>query len=91
MAAPVITLTPDKPSYAPGEAITVTVTASDPDNATERLVLTGQDSQGNAVTAVLDVSRVDPFTITAASWERTGQALTIDNTNRRVTGTVPSV
>lgn len=88
MAVPVVTLTPNKSSYLPGEAITVQVTATDPDNATERLVLSGRDSQNNVVSVTLDVNRIDPFTVESAVWERTAEPLTVNGLT--VTGTVPS-
>jgi hypothetical protein len=91
VATPIITLTADRQSYSPGDPITVTVSVVDPDNSTERLVLVGQDSQGNSVSATLDINRSDLFTITSAQWERTGVSLSIDQANMRIAGVVPSV
>jgi hypothetical protein len=90
MATPVVTLTPDRASYSPGDPIVVAVSAVDADNSSERLVLSGTDSQGNAVTVALNIDRRDTFTITSAVWERTGVALAIDQAGMRVSGSVPS-
>jgi hypothetical protein len=91
VATPIVTLTADRQSYSPGASITVTVSVVDPDNSTERLVLVGHDSQGNSVSATLDINRSDLFTITSAQWERTGVSLSIDQANMRIAGVVPSV
>lgn len=88
MGAPVVTLTPDHASYLPGAPVIVAVSVVDPDNSTERLVLVGQDSQGNQVTVTQDIQRNDPFTIDSARWERTGEALTV--TGMAVSGPMPS-
>ncbi len=90
MATPTLNASTDKPSYLPGDPITVTWTVVDADNATETLVLSGSDAQGNEVSVELVVNRQDPFTMDSVTWQRTGQRLTVDNTNRRATGTVPS-
>ena len=88
MAVPVVTLTPDRSSYLPGEPVVVTVKAVDPDNSTETLTLDGADAQGNPVHVSIAISRRDTFTITSAKWERTGVALAV--VGMTLTGTMPS-
>lgn len=91
MAAPNVTPVVDQATpYAPGAPITASWIVTDADNSTERLVLEGEDSQGNRVTTTLDIQRQDEFTMTRVFWERTGADLAVDNTNRRATGVVPS-
>lgn len=88
MAIPDVTLIPDRESYLPGEPVVVQVRVIDPDNSGEKLVMDGTDSQGNPVHAEIVLTRRDPFTVTSAKWERTGQALTI--AGMMLTGTMPS-
>lgn len=89
MAAPVVSVLPGKTGpYLPGEAFTAAVAAVDPDNSAETLVTVGRDSQNNEVTVHTVVERRDPFTITRAYWERTGEDLTVDGL--QISGAVPS-
>lgn len=89
MAAPVVTVTPNKTtSYLPGESITTTVTAVDADNASETLITEGVDSQNNAVQVTTTIARADTFTISRQYWQRTGVDLTV--TGMTTSGTVPS-
>jgi hypothetical protein len=91
MAAPVVTATLDQSAaYAPGAPIAVSWTVVDADNSTERLILEGADSQGNAVTMTVDVARQDVFTMTRVYWERTGTNLAVNNGTRSASGVVPS-
>jgi hypothetical protein len=93
MAAPVVVTSVNKPPsapYAPGEAITVSWTVTDADNATEALRLMGRDSQNNEVTVDLNIARQDTFTMTRVFWPRTNVDLVINNGTRQATGVVPT-
>lgn len=67
MAAPSITVTYDKTTYAPGDPIVATVHISDPDTGVKSDVWQAVDAAGN--TAEITVARnvVDPVTVTPPS------------------------
>ena len=90
MASPVITATADKQSYAPGDTIIVSWTVVDADNATQEIIFTGHDGQGNVVEARLIVNRQDPFVMDRVYWSESGENLTIDQAARRASGIVPN-
>ena len=88
MAAPTVTVTPPAGVQAPSASVAFTWTVVDPDNRTITFNWTGTDSQGNPVSGsgVMDIQ--DAFTMN--TFTLGGTALTIDNTLRRATGTVPA-
>lgn len=59
MAAPVVSCTLDKSSYAIGQTMTLTITATDADAKSGTVSVVVTDAEGNASTAV-----VSPYTIT---------------------------
>jgi uncharacterized protein YfaS (alpha-2-macroglobulin family) len=71
MAAPILNLSLDKGSYAPGETARLTVSYSDPDNATTTLSVTGTDSGGNPATMTVQLVVADPVTLTVTDPART--------------------
>lgn len=91
MAAPVVTVTPDKATpYSPGESITLSWTAVDPDTGTVTIHYEGEDSEGNAVSGDITINRQDVFTMTSVSWVGGGPAFSVNNTARTATSVVPS-
>ncbi len=64
MAAPTVSATSDKVSYAPGQPVTVTVSYADPDTKTNVVTITGTDAEGHAATVTLNLSVVDPVSVT---------------------------
>lgn len=63
MAAPVLSATTDKPSYAPGELVTLTVTRSDPDSRLVSVALLGTDSAANSTPLTVEFGIADPVTL----------------------------
>lgn len=91
MAAPSVTVTPDKSTpYAPGAPVVLSWTVVDADNSTETIEFAGLDSQGNTVSGTVVINRQDTFTMTEVKWQRTGTLFTIDNAARKANGVVPS-
>lgn len=94
MSAPVLTPTTNKSQYAPGEAITASWVATDPDNANLTVEFAGHDSQGNAVVVNAAITRIDNFTMDTVKILDTGGAtvgtLTINQAARTAAGTVPT-
>lgn len=63
MAAPVLSAVTDKPSYAPGELVTLTVTRSDPDSRLVSVSLLGTDSGGATTPITIGFDIADPVTL----------------------------
>jgi len=90
MANPVVTGTTNKTTYAPGESITGTWQATDPDNATLTVRVEGSDSQGFPAVVDLTVTRLDPFTVSRVYIVETGTDLSFNQATRTFSGTVPT-
>lgn len=61
MPAPTVSLTTDKPTYAPGALITATVVYAAPAGSSWTITGTATDAQGNQATAIVQIS--DPVTV----------------------------
>jgi len=95
MSSPVLTPTTNKSQYAPGEAITASWVATDPDNANLTVEFAGHDSQGNAVVVNAAITRIDNFTMdTVKILDAPGGAvlgsMTVNNAARTASGVVPT-
>lgn len=64
MAAPVVSISVDKQTYAVGDKITATVVYSDPDARTYTGTVTGTDAEGHVSTATATFAISDPVTVT---------------------------
>lgn len=64
MATPTVTASLNKPSYQPGEAMTLTVNYSDTDTRAVTVTVTVADSQGNTSSPATVAAVIDPSTIT---------------------------
>ncbi len=65
MAKPVLNVTYDRATYAPGDPIVVTVDYSDPDTKSTPEVWTAVNENGEQATITVDRKVVDAVTITA--------------------------
>lgn len=93
MSVPTLTATTNKSQYAPGEAISASWVATDPDNASLTVEFSGHDSQNNLLIVNAAITRVDDFTMDTVKIKDAGGAtvgtLTINQAARTASGTVP--
>ena len=64
MATPTVTASLNKPTYQPGEQMTLTVNYSDTDTRSMSVTITVADSQGNTSAPTTVNAVIDPSTIT---------------------------
>lgn len=70
MAVPTAAASLNKPAYAVGEAMTLTVTYGDADQRTASQTITVADSTGNDV-VITTSAIIDPLTVTVEDVDRT--------------------
>lgn len=64
MASPTVTASLDKPAYAPGEQMTLTVTYGDPDTEALTVTVVVTDREGNTSAPAEVTAIIDPLTLT---------------------------
>lgn len=67
MAAPTVTVSLDKPTYAPGEKMTLTVNYADADTKAITLTVVATDSAGNTSAPTTVTAVIDPVGLTVTS------------------------
>lgn len=67
MAAPTVTVSLDKPTYAPGEKMTLTVNYADADTKTITLTVVATDAAGNTSAPTTVNAVIDPVGLTVTS------------------------
>jgi hypothetical protein len=67
MASPTVTATLDKPSYKPGDLVTLTVNYTDPDTKTITVSVKVTDSEGHDADVGPITAIIDPLTVQASS------------------------
>lgn len=67
---PTVSASLDKPRYAKGDRVTLTVVYGDADSATNPLTVTATDASGGTGTAVIQLVVADPVTLTVADPKR---------------------
>jgi len=66
MSTPTVSAVLDKPSYSPGERMTLTVTYADADTTSYPVVVTVTDAAGGQGSATVNVVRNDQLTISVS-------------------------
>ena len=71
MAAPTVSASLNKPAYAVGETMTLTVNYDDPDRQPVTVTVTVTDHSGNTSAPVTVAAVIDPLTLTVTDADRT--------------------
>jgi hypothetical protein len=81
MANPTVAVSTNKPKYAPGETITLTITYGDADRVSMEISVTVTDSQGNTGTAttsiVIDQGSVSVQSVPSRNWAKVSDSGTV--------------
>lgn len=90
MANPTLTGTTNKTDFAPGDTITGTWLAADPDNSSMTLRVQGHDDQGNLGQWDVTLRRIDNFTVERVYLVEPNVDLTFNQDARTFSGAMPT-
>lgn len=79
MSSPIGTASFNKPAYAPGETMVLTVDRTDPDNKAVTATVTLRDSAGNVVGTTAATAVVDPVSVTVSDTDSRAYTLASDD------------